>query len=515
MRPPALPASAQQGFIAGIRLRAIHSEILGRKENAMKKMSKVGGVFFSLALAGSCVAAPCAAWADDHESPASKGIPSAALSTSGYITGAATRAAMPAPEILGLASVEEAGQFVDTVNWYTWSTPKYILSASTYTNTPSPYLANLALSSLGLASTDATHLAAALNTGRNGNGAGPGAALATHGTDSSDDAVWALHPDVVIGTGNLTDSGNGYYYGLTGDNSYNPIGVPYSFSNYSGLIGTMTNIAAAADAADDADSSRTLRYGSATAIAQAYGNYIYGTMGLVQFNIDTNVVPRRTVALVQSVEQVDGVWTYNLMTSAESSAGDGTAASNRYLETTSNSGIKNINLATNYADTKEVVTAADLANVNLIMVGGQQGASGYASIMEAIEADNLVNKTYYVENNGANGASYGVVMNSVENAQNIGRILGCLYPEVVSQRDWMAYYYEKFYHVGTNNLATVMSGVLDGVRNWTVQDTSDEATAFDLSEWTVANSGYSAGKSATTVENQLKIGRSYFDRVTA
>ena len=75
------------------------------------------------------------------------------------------------------------------------------------------------------------------------------------------------------------------------------------------------------------------------------------------------------------------------------------------------------------------------------------------------------------------GSMYGVVMNSVENAQNIGRILGCLYPEYNDQDQWIAYYYDCFYHLNESDLAYVIDNAMDGVRNW-------DAAGSELTTWT-------------------------------
>ena len=82
---------------------------------------------------------------DDDDASA---IPTSTLPTDGYVTGAATRDAIPALLILGVASVEESGQFVGTTRWYSWSRPRYYLAASGYNVSPDPYLVNLALGSM-------------------------------------------------------------------------------------------------------------------------------------------------------------------------------------------------------------------------------------------------------------------------------------------------------------------------------------------------------------------------------
>lgn len=438
-------------------------------------------------LSTACIVGP--AWADSVRDAAA--IPATAQSTStSTVTGAATRAAMPALEILGINSVEESGQFVNTTTWYDWEMPKYYLAASYFNTSLSPYLANLATGN----TVDGVAAAAVENDARAGGGSGPDSALAAYGTDTTDDAVWDLLPDVIVGDGNGVDYvKDGYIPNVA---NYNPTGVNYSISDYSDLITSMHAIANAASTYGSG------RYGSITAIAQAYEEYVWGIMGAVQEALDDGDVDQATVALITDVtattdENDKTTYSYTLLTSKGSDAGDGTAASNRYLETTSDSGI--FDLADNYAnkvasaDAEEVVvTASELReNVDLIMVGGQNSSSNYDDIEEALLADGLMDMTYLVEDNGSQGSMYGVVMNSVENAQNVGRILGCLYPTVISQADAVAYYYDVFYHINSSDLAYVISEAMYGVRNWNVTTSSNTESVTEWVTWTESDvSGY-------------------------
>ncbi len=458
---------------------------------------KAGVIVVGAALSASISLVP--AFADT--TTGSDKIPTGPVTTtSSYITGAASRAAGPAPEILGLASVEESGQFVNLSNLYNWSQPKYYLAASNYNAAVSPFLANLA-TGLGSEETQAV-----INASRNGAGAGPNAAL--NSSDETDAKVLKL-ADVVIGNGGDATSS----------------AVAYKFSDYSGLVKTMYSIADAADKADAANDQKTLRFKdsdgeviSATSIAQNYEKYIFGTEGLIQKAIDTNQVSKRTVAVVTNAEydKDDETWYFELMTT-DNSSDDGTASVNRYLETTSKSGISGINLATNYGDVKSTeVTADDLANVDLLLVGGQNSSKNYSDIIDAIEADGLVSKTYAVKDNGSAGAMYGVVMNSVENAQNVGRILGMLYPTIVNQQNWMAYYYQTFYHINGVNLGEVMNEALTGVRCQaaTQTDTMEHAQLWNVSEVSSSGvSGYTDGASQSTVQSSIDAGYAYFKQV--
>ena len=463
--------------------------------------------------AASCFGAPMSAFALDGNDPNNfdpqTKKPIKAISTTGYVNGAATRAAMPSIEILGLASVEESGQFIDTRDYYfvdattgAWTYPKYWLDASAYNSQASPFLANLATAQKNVDG----YQTAVLDTSRSGGGQGPNASLGTSGKDAE---VWDRNPAVVVGTGGGSD-----WYTTDGRDA---LGVNYGFSNYEGLCDTMDNIARAAEqkASDDSE----LRFGSARAITTNYRQYIYGTMGLIQQAIDSGNEVQKTVALVENAvwDEDEECWMFDLLTTAESGAGDGTASQNRYLETVLNTDVQGISLAKNYADTaadsSSVPASQLLSSVDLVMVGGQQSSGNYAIIMRGLEASNLLPKTYWVQNNGSAGAQYGVVMNSVENAQNVGRILGMLYPLEVNQQSWLAYYYQNFYHINaddkTNNyteLTEVMQKALYGVRNATMIANNADADV----NWNNITTAYGNGQNNTVVQRLIESGYTYY-----
>jgi hypothetical protein len=453
---------------------------------ASSMLNRIGVVLLGVVFAALLMTAPAFA------SEASDKVPVGPVATTdSYITAAASRAAGPAPEILGLASVEESGQFVDLSSYYSWTKPKYYLAASYYNMAPSPFLANLAT---GLGTK------AILNTSRSGSGAGPNASL---NSDDETDAQVLNLADVVIGNGNGADAS----------------AVAYNFKDYSGLASTMDNIAAAADnavaaekeevEAGEKDFARTLRYDdSATIISTNYRKYIFGTMGIVQKALDEGSVAKKSVAVVQNYyyDEDQKCYVFDLMKTTEAGQ-DGTASTNRYLETTANTGINGIDLASNYADAKEIVTVEDLANVDLIMVGGQQNSSNYSAIIDGLTSAGLLGKTYFVEDNGSAGAMYGVVMNSVENAQNIGRILGMLYPTVVNQQSWIAYYYESFYHINETDLVAVMRNAMTGVRCAAVENPT---TVKEAVAWSMSDSGYKGESNQSTVASTISDGYSYY-----
>lgn len=414
--------------------------------------------------------------------------------TGGYVTGAATRAAMPALDILGVDSTEESGNFVDTSVWFAWDKPKYFLMACNYNSNLDAYLFNRA------AGYDGEGIrAVALNAARAGGGAGPNSSLGAYGDDATDDLVWNLLPDVIVGTGGSTDYDESARrvekaLGLK-EGSYNPVGVSYSFNNYWTLAATMDDIAAAVN--DTKEMGRYDDSASAVEIATQYREYIYGIMGAIAQEIDAGNVEKKTVALVtNAVDTGDNTYTYTLLSNEASGMGDGTASQNRYLETTVGTLIgddqkETLSLANNICDSltpnedgSYTLTSAQIkslvasGDIDLILVGGQQSSSNYDNIEGGLDADRLFGNAYYVVENGSNGAMYGVVMNSVENAQNVARILGCLYNGVqihnadgkvvgrIDQAYLIAYYYSKFMHISDDHLDEVMSEALEGVRNW-------------------------------------------------
>lgn len=433
----------------------------------MRLTSAIGkGALAATLAVGATIGTAGAAFADVTADP----IPTSTVeTTSDYVRGAATRAAMPSIEILGLNSVEESGQFVTMVDGrpqYDWNQPKYFIDASYYNQNLSPLLANLAT---GLGTDD--YPAAAYLSGRSGGGAGPNASLG-----ANDTSVWALSPRLVVGTGGA-DWQSIYA-------AHDATGVTYGFNDYDGLIDTMNALAVAADglATDEVG----LRFGDATDIADAYAAYINGTVDYIKDKTSGKALP--TVALVTAYE--DGVYTI-----APTLGQDGTASQNRYIETTVATG-----LAENLNDSPKdsaVVEAGDLEDVDLIMIGGQSGSGNFQGIYDALNEDGLLDQTYFVMNNGTQGSTYGVTMNSVENAQNIGRILGMLYPDVIDQQSWMAYYYEEFYHIKSDDLAYVMNHALDGVRCATNH-------TGDLSDWDVTTA-YAANWSHDKVAKAIGV----------
>jgi hypothetical protein len=262
--------------------------------------------------------------------------------------------------------------------------------------------------------------------------------------------------------------------------------------------------------------------GTPAQIAQEYEQYVYGTIGYVAKSI-ANGRARREVCLVEDVRtNASGNYEYRLVTQDEAlNANDGTASVNRFLEATCYTGIDGAQLAVNYADrafpgaSTVWVPAANLntSTVALIMVGGQASSSRFADIKSALAADNLLYKSYYTyNNNSAAGSLYGTVMNSVDCAQNLGRILGMLYGSIINEQSWTAYYYKHMYHINDAYLVDVMKNALNNnVRNankWSVSQA--EEAYFD---WSDLTSAWAESNPESTVESKLAEGVAYLKSI--
>ncbi len=426
------------------------------------------------------------------------------MSTDDYVTGAARRAAMPAPEILGISGVEESGTWLDASDmpnsYLNWSTPKYYLfGTAEYNENPNPYMYNLLNDYTGTSKKIAiTDFVGSPNTTL--------PAYNSTGDDSWSTQVWNLLPDVIIGNQKNVDYTSAEYGGAAGAangvESYKPIGVSYNMSTYSTLVNTMYSIAAAGDQAAT-NTGKQLRYGSATEIAKQYEEYILGTQGYVLSQLEAQGAQKKVVALITNYDASTG--TYTLM---ESNVQDGTASTNRYLET-----VEAVSTQLSSIINTTTATSADLDKCDLIMFGSQRDGASEEDMLASLTADQKA-KAYYTE--GSNmGSLYGVTMNSVENAQNVGRILGCLYPEYVDQDDFVAYYFDNFYHVKSEKVADAVDNAMDGVVNWDSTGdrtnwTADDAATYveadvqakiDLGLAYLQSAGESAPKTLTPTDN--------------
>lgn len=419
--------------------------------------------FFAASLSAAMVASFC--------------VPTAALAAadaSKYVTCASYRAAEPAPELLGLSNIATNTAWA-SVGELNWGAPYYyIFGTSTYNSNPNPYMVNAVYNAQNADAIAAGTTAAAtpsmvFDGYRSG---GPTASMEAYGAKEGNEVVWDLLPDVIMGNNKGYDYNSAEFApaagAANGVANYSTIGVVYDTTNIYTMIDAMYDLAAAGTQAA-ATTGKSLRYGNPTDIAEHYELYVKGIQGYVLKQLGTKA--KKTVALISNYDPATE--TYTLVPTG---VAEGTAASNRYLEAVQF-------VATNLGDSVQTVTAAELDKVDLIMVGSQAGSevlSDTETIVGSLSASQQ-KKTYWVNSaNGSSGSCYGVVMNSVENAQNFGRIMGCLYPEYVDQSDLIAYYYQNFYHLKTSALSTAIANAMDGVRNW--NNTAADATSWETSD---------------------------------
>ena len=455
-------------------------------------------------IAAGCATAMVAAFG---VAPLAQAQPSATTN----VTAAACRAAGMAPEILGIDGIEESGQFISsntiqsqadltTANLTDPDYPKYLLMGSDYNSNANRFMYDIE-------SNDPSIL---YNGSRSGSGNGPNQALS--GNDTTDFAVLNQSPDIVVGTGisSKDDTAEDAVY-----SAYGAKGVTYSFSSNAELCQVMYDLADKADTiVANSNGTKTLRYGTASDIALAYEKFVKGTKGLVLQAIDNEVVAQRTIALVTAYDSTTGKYTIK-----KTGTSDGTANENRYLEACAN-------VTENMADTLLAeagdttsatyeVTKSQLEDADLILVGGQN-SNLYSLWYRLVNTENFDN-VYFVKNaaggaaNNTAGAGYGVVMNSVENAQNTARILGILYPDVVNEAYFLAYYFETFYHIGSSQLTTTLVNALNGrvPRNANTLSTSPISITY---AWTAGNfSGYSQ----STVAGLIGQGCAYIEGLIA
>jgi hypothetical protein len=426
------------------------------KKTRKQFLTKFLSTTTAVVMAFSLMASPMA-----FATPPDATAPTAILSTDDIVTGAATRAAGPAPEILGVSGLEESGQFVDLDN--PLADAKFELIGSTHNVSPNPYYANYLYQK---ANPNADPLPSAnqifvTNPARNGGGPGPGASLAAYGADATDDEVWDRLPDVIVGDGGSTDYATAATAAGTAndDPNYSPQVVSYNFATHVDQLNTMYDLANAADAAATA-TGRSLRYGAALAIAEDFERYTRGLQGYVLDQIEAKAVSQVTVAVVTAYDSNTGL--YTLATTGP----NGTASVNRYYEAVQ---YVTDNLASTVGTS---ATFAQLQTCDYLLVGGQ--TVDEQTILNALVTDNggsssILDKTYWTGSDNT-GSIYGTVMNSVENNQNIGRILGFIYPSILNEGDLIAYYYDVFYHIKTADLDTVMNDLMNYV--YSVDETS-------------------------------------------
>ena len=453
-----------------------------------RKLRTGASRFARAAMAGALALgmAPVSAFADDL---VALQVQADAMDTEGYVIAAAYAAANPAPEILGLNNPNQRSdaEAEQTYNFF---------GDTDINENADPYLWN-------------NHNGKTPGIYIGGRAGSPMSRLNAYNAEdptAAQNAVWELMPHIILGTGSDTIEPNEHDFYLEDakkvetalnldEGTYKPIGVTYNRTTLPTMIQTMYRLAAAANEVTEADESLDTRYEDPMEIARDYERYIVGQKGLVKQAIDAGTVSKKTIALVSNYDTSSS--TYTIITDG---VAEGTATTNRYLEAVQG-------VADNYfskvaeSGQSATVTAEQLKqDVDVIIVGGQASMDS-SELARYLQKDGLLGKTFYCVN-WANGSAFGTTVNSVENAQNIGRILPCVYPEVLDQSDMIAYYYDVFYHIKDGEIARIVGERMDGVRNW---DNNDSAayTNWDASDV--------AGYNHDDVEALLMSGVSYLN----
>ena len=406
------------------------------------------------------------------------------LSTDNVVKAAARKASMVAPEILGLSGVEECyTRYQDKANLGNWDDPKYIAFGSAEYNTnPNPFFVNYV---------NGKTPAVAFNTNNKSKSGGKSSALDAYNAGTEAKYVWDLLPDVIVGvtdsnrTPSTVDySSDEYAPAAAAANNvtdYSPIGVDMKYSTMGDIVNSMYDIAEAGDAVventKDTDNPKQLRYGSAVEIAKTYESFWRGTQGYILAKLSEEGKDKKMYAIVSSYD--DSSKTYRLLGMSDK-WGDDSAKSDRYYEAVS---IVGDNLQEFYG---KDVTAEELADAELIVILGSNQkveASGVIAVNDVLASmpASLQNKTYYVVDGVQSpGGCNTLTANSSDNAQHMGRLLGCLYPEYVDQDDWVCYWFDNLYHINTGKLAEFVGNTMDYTVNW-------DASGTDRTQWTEAD----------------------------
>ena len=443
---------------------------------------KAVAVLASAALASTMMVAPATAYADETADKAA--VPTTALSTTdadgaSYVTGFITKRPTPIMMILGVSVVNEGtlsfdgdyeGYGEDYAYDSTWASLKYWLTASSYNSNPDPFLANFG-TGLGDASNSAT----------------TAGSMATNYLSADEDvqATWDLQPDIIYNFNSgvsspasqylLDDDGNV----LEGFEDYDPTVLSYDSTDdttWEGVIGNLTTLAEAADAiVEESDGTKVLRYGSAMDIVDSLEQYIFGTLGYVAESIDDGSIAKRTYVVISDVtDNGDGSYTWSLEPSGVFNQVMASAIATDLIDelgievtsvTTTNSKTGKTS-TTNYC----YATTEQLEQADLIV----SSSSSNEDVIVALEAAGLIEKSYVTTTIGQ-----GCIFNTNstgEVAQNIGRVLGCLYPELIDQDNWLGYYLQNYYHITESSVPYLLSKVFQGVTNYDAADSNGDGT---------------------------------------
>lgn len=449
--------------------------------------------------ASMCVAVPAAG--------AATGVNT--VKASEAVTASVTPASQTAVQMLGMSCIEDPTSKGDVTaeNWWgsgaSGGTLKYLIDGNTSISASvDPYVVNTLTGGTPSNVFYATHIGAgSFNTGI----AQPKSALAEIGENESADQVWKQLPDVLVGnwvskTGDQTTyrdeannsvniiNGKASKEGVEsfGNGNYDPQVVDYQSDTMHTIISSTYDIAEAAKkVVTQSNGAKKLRFGDANSaldIATTYEEFIKGSQGYVLYRLNQDKKTKKTVAVINSVEDTEAGPVFKLMQTLES---DTSAKEDRAIES-----LKNVcNIMT--GDANHQATVADLAAADMILVGVT--VKDQSNIVDKIPE--YKNKTYWISSDktSSQGTTYDINRNNTEIGQNYARLIACAYPEYLDQSDMVAFWYDKFLHVKSSQLGTVISRAMSGTRNWDNQN--------DYTTWTTSTiKGYKAANVQAKIE---------------
>lgn len=220
------------------------------------------------------------------------------------------------------------------------------------------------------------------------------------------------------------------------------------------------------------NTGKSLRYGDATVAAKNIERLVRGTQGYILQQLAANGKEKKTIASISGIASAED-HTYTLASYQDKTG------QMRYLETVSQ-------VSNNIMDeVGSTVTLDQLKDVDMIILGGLSSTNTDQEILDSLPAEMRDKCFYTASGNGATpGATYILTTRSPENFNNIGRILGCLYPEYVDQSDWVAYVFDDIYHIKDGKIGELTDKTMDGVRNWNATgDTATDWTEADVADY--------------------------------
>lgn len=393
-------------------------------------------------------------------------------------------------EIMGMNGVEDGGAPQDrNESWtndqlLTWDGPHYYnWGSDEYQSSPNPFYYNYLYDKTG---NSKKVIVGNTRDGDNHGGGGPNSAgLSTYGTSTRDDLVWNMLPDVILATGGLSssqdeDSTNVYNTdkfalaagAANGHPEYRTIGVYANAQTFTDHIIQWYNVANAADTAAK-NTGKKLRYGTAKNIAQRLEAVMRGSQGYVLKQLAQEKKEKKTVCLIEGVNE-DG--TFTLMSNEKQDA----STKNTFLQVTA--AVAN-NL---YYSVKDgTATVDDLKKCDVVMVGSLTGAE-YKDVKASLPQE-IQDKAYW-QDSAYLATTYLLNTRSPENFNNFCRIMGCVYPEYISQSDMMAFASDQIYHIKASKLGEYADKAYDGIRNWSAKGgESTQWSAKDIASYNVGN----------------------------